>query len=162
MKPEPLPRGILAANGLIVLEGLLRVMRAAGDTYGHDYEAILIYWSVVVASVGRYLRNDDQLKLIENGGQPLPPEEHHPISARAIAEATGLPRETVRRKIAALVAEGYLAQDSRGVRTTPGLLEQRGNGPFVSQASREIKRMAQGMETMLHLSEKAGGKPAGD
>src|ERR1700756_54358 len=100
MKPEPLPRGIQAANGLIVLEGLLRIARAAGDNYGHDYEAILIYWSVVVASVGRYLRNDD---LIATGGRPLPEEEHHPVSARAIAEATGLPRETVRRKISALV-----------------------------------------------------------
>ena len=76
MKPEPLPRGILAANGLIVFEGLLRVMRAAGDTYGHDYEAILIYWSVIVASVGRYLRNDDQAKLIESEGAPLPGEEN--------------------------------------------------------------------------------------
>jgi biotin operon repressor len=159
MKPEPLPRGIQAANGLIVLEGLLRIMRAAGDTYGHDYEAILIYWSVVVASVGRYLRSVDQLKLIESGGGPLPPEEHHPVSARAIAEATGLPRETVRRKIAALVAEGYLAQDSRGVRTLPGLLDQRGNGLFVAQTSREIKRMTQAMETMLQLSERATGKP---
>lgn len=159
MKPEPLPRGIQAANGLIVLEGLLRIARAAGDAYGHDYEAILIYWSVVVASVGRYLRNDDQIKLIEGGGQPLPAEEHHPISARAIAEATGLPRETVRRKIAALVADGYLAQDSRGVRTLPGLLDQRGNGPFVVLASREIKRMAQAMEAMLQMSERASGKP---
>jgi hypothetical protein len=158
MKPEPLPRGILAANGLIVFEGLLRVMRAAGDTYGHDYEAILIYWSVIVASVGRLLRNDDQAKLIEGGGQPLPPEEHHPISARAIAEATGLPRETVRRKIALLVADGFLAQDSRGVRTIPGLLDQRDNGAFMSLAAREIKRMAQSMETMLHLSERASGK----
>ncbi len=159
MKPEPLPRGIQAANGLIVLEGLLRIMRAAGDTYGHDYEAILIYWSVVVASVGRYLRNDDQFKLIDSGGAPLPAEEHHPISARAIAEATGLPRETVRRKIAHLVADGYLAQDSRGVRTTPGLLDQRGNGVMVTAASREIKRMAHAMETMLQLSERAAGKP---
>ena len=159
MKPEPLPRGILAANGLIVLEGLLRIARAAGDTYGHDYEAVIIYWSVVVASVGRYLRNDDQIKLIEGGGQPLPEEEHHPISARAIAEATGLPRETVRRKIAALVADGHLAQDSRGVRTLPGLLDQRGNGLFVATASREIKRMAQAMDTMLQLSERASGKP---
>jgi len=159
MKPEPLPRGILAANGLIVFEGLLRVLRAAGDTYGHDYEAILIYWSVVVASVGRLLRNDDQVKLIEGGGGPLPPEEHHPVSARAIAEATGLPRETVRRKIATLVNDGYLAQDSRGVRTVPGLLDQRGNGLFVATASREIKRMAQAMETMLQLSERTSGKP---
>src|ERR1700759_3190021 len=142
MKPEPLPRGILATNGLIVFEGLLRVMRAAGDTYGHDYEAILIYWSVIVASVGRYLRNDDQAKLIESGGAPLPEEEHHPISARAIAEATGLPRETVRRKIAALVADGFLAQDSRGVRTKPGLMSQRDNAQFMLVATREVKRMA--------------------
>jgi hypothetical protein len=157
MKPEPMPRGVLAANGLVVLEGLLRVMRAAGDTYGHDYEAILIYWSVVVASVGRYLRNDDLITLIEGGG-PLPAEEHHPISARAIAEATGLPRETVRRKIAALVEAGFLAQDSRGVRTTPGLLDQRDNGQFLGVAGREIKRMAQAMETMLHISEKSRGE----
>ena len=158
MKPEPLPRGILAVNGLIVFEGLLRLMRAAGDTYGHDYEAILIYWSVIVASVGRYLRNDDQVKLIESGGAPLPAEEHHSISARAIAEATGLPRETVRRKIAAMVADGFLAQDSRGVRTIPGLLDQRDNGAFVGIASRDIKRMTQAMETMLHIQERTLGR----
>ena len=157
MKPEPMPRGIQAMNGLIVLEGLLRVMRAAGDTYGHDYEAILIYWSVVVASVGRYLRNDDQTKLIEIDGGPLPEEAHHPVSARAIAEATGLPRETVRRKIAALVAGGYLAQDSRGVRTLPGLLDQRGNAEVFAAAAREIKRMAQGIESMAQISRSSVG-----
>lgn len=159
MKPEPLPRGIQAANGLIVLEGLLRVMRSAGDTYGHDYEAVLIYWSVVVASVGRLLRNDDQIRLIESGGAPLPEEDHHPVSARAIAEATGLPRETVRRKIAALVADGHLAQDSRGVRTRPGLLDQRDNGHFVSVAAREVKRMAQAIDSVAHISEKTTPKP---
>jgi len=157
MKPEPMPRGIQAMNGLIVLEGLLRVMRAAGDTYGHDYEAILIYWSVVVASVGRYLRNDDQTKLIEIDGGPLPEEAHHPVSARAIAEATGLPRETVRRKIAALVAGGYLAQDSRGVRTLPGLLDQRGNAEVFAAAAREIRRMAQGIESMAQISRSSVG-----
>lgn len=158
MMLEPLPRGIHAAYGLIVAEGLLRIMRAAGDTYGHDYEAILIYWSVMVASVGRYLRSDDQIKLIESGGGPLPPEEHHPVSARAIAEATGLPRETVRRKIAALVANGHLAQDRRGVRTVPGILDQRGNAQFLDVAVREIRRMTQTMDTMLHLSERSSGK----
>lgn len=157
MKPEPMPRGLLAANGLVVLEGLLRVMRAAGDAYGHDYEAILIYWSVVVASVGRLLRSDDLIALIETGG-PMPEEAHHPISARAIAEATGLPRETVRRKIAALVADGHLAQDRRGVRTRPGLLDQRGNQAFIQTAVREIKRMAAAMDTVVQMSERGGGK----
>jgi hypothetical protein len=154
MKPEPAPRGLVAANGLIALEGLLRVMRAAGDTYGHDYEAILIYWSVVIASVGRILRSADLDLLMENGG-PLPEEDHHPVSARAIAEATGLPRETVRRKIAALVAAGHLAQDSRGVRSLPALIDQRGNKGFVLFATREIKRMALAMETMARLSQKS-------
>ena len=159
MKPEPLPRGVQAANGLVFLEGMLRIMRAAGDTYGHDYEAILIYWSVVVVSVGRLVRADDQTRLIESNAQPLPEDEHHAISARAIAEATGLPRETVRRKIAALVADGHLAQDSRGVHTRPGLLDQRNNAQFVSLATREIKRMAHAMEHMLQVSERNGPKP---
>ena len=158
MKPEPIPRGVVAANGLIVIEGLLRIMRAAGDIYGHDYEAVLIYWSVATASVGRFLRNDDLVTLIESGG-PLPEDAHHPISARAIAEATGLPRETVRRKIAALVADGHLAQDNRGVRTTPGLLDQRGNSAFVLVAAREVKRMAAAMEMMLQISERSAPKP---
>ncbi len=157
MKPEPAPLGLLAANGLVVMEGLLRMMRAAGDTYGHDYEAILIYWSVVVASVGRYLRSDDLITLIESGG-PLPEEEHHPISARAIAEATGLPRETVRRKIATLVADGHLAQDQRGVRTRPGLMDQRGNRDLLLIMVREIRRMAAAMDTMAHMSDRSGGK----
>jgi hypothetical protein len=151
MKPEQAPRGLVAANGLIVVEGLLRIMRAAGDTYGHDYEAILIYWSVAIASVGRVLRSEDLNLLMENGG-PLPEEAHHPVSARAIAEATGLPRETVRRKISA----GHLAQDSRGVRTIPALIDQRGNQAFVHIAMREIKRMTVAMETMARISEKAG------
>jgi hypothetical protein len=158
MKAEPIPRGLLAAHGLLVVEGLLRVLRAAGDTYGHDYEAILIYWSVAVASVGRYLRNDDLITLIETGG-PLPEEAHHPISARAIAEATGLPRETVRRKIALLVAGGHLAQDRRGVRTRPGLLDQRDNAIFATMAVREIKRMAAAMDAMVHMSERAVPPP---
>jgi len=27
---------LVAANGLIAIEGLLRILRVAGDTYGHD------------------------------------------------------------------------------------------------------------------------------
>ena len=151
--PEATARGLLSAQGLITLEGLLRIMRAAGDAYGHDYEAILIYWSIVLASVGRYMRADDLIVLIESGG-PLPEAEHHPVSARAIAEATGLPRETVRRKIAHLVAAGHLVQESRGVRTYPGLLDQRGNEGFVRTALREVRRMASAVETIAQMSDK--------
>lgn len=36
-----------------------------------------------------------------------------PTNAFSIAQATGIPRETVRRKVARLVARGLLAQDAR-------------------------------------------------
>ena len=63
----------------------------------------------------------------------------------------------MRRKIAALVAGGYLAQDSRGVRTLPGLLDQRGNAEVFAAAAREIKRMAQGIESMAQISRSSVG-----
>jgi predicted transcriptional regulator of viral defense system len=157
---EQKPRGLVAADGLIALEGLLRILRAAGDTYGHDYEAIIIYWSVAMSSVGRLVRNGELAALLERT-EPVPEEAHHAISARAIAEATGLPRETVRRKIALLVRDGHLAQDARGVHTVPPLLEERGNWPFVQLAAREIKRMAAAMETTSHLSHKLEDRTPG-
>jgi hypothetical protein len=157
---EPIPRGLVAAQGLIAIEGVLRIMRVAGETYGHDYEATLIYWSVALASIGRYLRSDDLMTLIESGA-PVPEDAHHPISARAIAEATGLPRETVRRKIALLVAQGHLAQDSRGVRTFPPLLEQRGNSPFAQLAAREIKRMAAAMDAASQMADRVSVRKPG-
>jgi hypothetical protein len=155
MTAEPAPRGLVAALALVAIEGLLRILRAAGETYGDDYEGIIIYWSVAIASVGRFLRNDDLTALIESGS-PIPEEAHHAISARAIAEATGLPRETVRRKIAGLVADGHLIQDSKGVRTFSPLLEHGGNRAFVELAVREIRRMTATMETLAQMSEKAG------
>jgi hypothetical protein len=53
-----------------------------------------------------------------------------------------------------MVAQGHLAQDSRGVRTFPPLIDQRGNQAFVTMAAREIKRMAGLMENMAHLAER--------
>lgn len=153
MKPEPVPKGLVAAQGLVAVEGLLRIFRDIGDNYGHDYEAIIIYWSVAMASVGRFLRSDDLTFLMEGPGY-LPEDAHHPISARAIAEATGLPRETVRRKIASLVADGHLVQDSRGVRTQPGLLDRRNNRELIMVAIREIKRMGAAMDAMAQIAER--------
>jgi hypothetical protein len=45
-------------------------------------------------------------------GRPRP-DELLPTNAHSIALATGIPRETVRRKVAALVERGWLRQDER-------------------------------------------------
>jgi hypothetical protein len=154
MTSDSTPRGLVAAHGLAAVDGLLRILRAAGETYGNDYEATIIYWSVALASVGRFMRSDDLPLLIESEA-PLPEDAHHLVSARAIAEATGLPRETVRRKIAHLVAEGHLVQEAKGVRTFSPLLEHRGNRGFVELATREIRRINAVMDSQDNISEKS-------
>ena len=53
----------------------------------------------------------------------VPPEEYRgSISRLQIADRTGLARETVRRKVAALLASGHLVKDANGrIRTPPRL-----------------------------------------
>jgi hypothetical protein len=56
---------------------------------------------------------------------PAPPEQYRgSISMLLVAERVGLPRETVRRKIKALIRGGWLFEDEEGrIRATPRLAE---------------------------------------
>jgi hypothetical protein len=86
--------------------------------------AILICSTVAVANVQKLMR-ERTVPAEYAGTQLLPREWVVPISRSAIAAATGLPRETVRRQVAQLVAQGRLAEDPRGGITAPsGFLAQ--------------------------------------
>jgi hypothetical protein len=117
---------------------LLRVLHGVMLWYERDLEAFMIYMAVACASVGAAMR-DPEVALRPNAG--LPPEaSFRPVSRRAIAASTGLPRETVRRKIAQLVEQGHLVEERRGVRTRPGVLQERRNTDFAAMLIREIER----------------------
>jgi len=45
--------------------------------------------------------------------------DYLPTNAFSIAQATGIPRQTVRRKVKALVARGWLLEDQRGLTVGP-------------------------------------------
>ncbi len=103
-------------KAVAALEVLLRIWRQAVDCFpDDDLETILVYLTVAAASTARHLRDPALLANLDGG--PLPDALHRPTSGRAVAEATGLARETVRRRIDALVASGRLVRDARGVRT---------------------------------------------
>jgi hypothetical protein len=108
---------------VVCSEALLRIFNAALDLFGDDLESTLIYLCVCCACVSGALR--DPALIIEPPPSGLmPPEYYRPVSRRAIAASTGLPRETVRRKIAALVARGDLIATQGGVRIRYGLLDE--------------------------------------
>jgi hypothetical protein len=55
--------------------------------------------------------------------EPLPPGLVVPMSRRAIARVTGIPKETVRRHVASMIGRGILLSTPKGVRA-PNRLEE--------------------------------------
>lgn len=85
-----------------------------------------IYLTVAVANVQKLMR-ERVVPLELSATQVLPREWVVPISRNAIASATGLPRETVRRHVEKLIERGLLIEDPRGgVTPPPGMIDRLG------------------------------------
>ena len=83
-----------------------------------------IYLTIAVANVQKLMR-ERVVPLELSATQILPREWVVPISRNAIASATGLPRETVRRHVEKLIERGLLIEDPRGgVTPPPGMIDK--------------------------------------
>ena len=140
--PPPVPWAFRRKT-YIASEALLRILHKAVDTYGGDVEGFIVYMSITCASVGGALRSPDNAA---NPPGPMPDQMYRPVSRRAIAASTGLPRETVRRKVALFVERGLLVSDRAGVRIRRGLLEQPEHGAFAKTMVREFLRAAEDIQ----------------
>lgn len=114
---------------LVALTGLtLRLMegwtQAATEMLGRetDQETIMIIAAVLSINSDRVLWSGlaSSLHDIRN---PLPPELLGGCNVSAIAEATGLNRETARRRVESLVAEDILIREGRSIRLRDGILQ---------------------------------------
>jgi hypothetical protein len=125
---DEIPRHIRPiAFGLAgLLYDLITFMR---KVYGEDLESALIMICVADATLQKFMSvagPDSDLMRRER----IEDSARGSISRRMIADKTGLPRETVRRKVAQLIACNYLYIDADGaVRATP-----RAHDPEVQQA----------------------------
>jgi len=101
-----------------LLHELIGFMRKA---YGEDLESALIMICVSDATMQSYMpgaKPDSEVIRKDKRDEAV----RGSISRRMIADKTGLPRETVRRKVARLVACNYLYVDESGaIRATPRL-----------------------------------------
>ena len=81
-----------------VAEFILRSAETISGLYDHDYEMAIIFMTISNRAAEKVM-NDPKLR--ETYGSytiTIPPEHALLISRMALARATGLPRETVRRK----------------------------------------------------------------
>ncbi len=134
-----LPRNI-RLKGAIACESLLRLFSLSARLTG-DLQSSAVYLAVISASVSAALR-DPLVRAKYATDIPLPDDMRRSVSRRAVAESLGLPRETVRRKVAALIGSGHLVIEGDGVRATGPVLEHGDNLQFAIDVLREFDRVS--------------------
>lgn len=102
--------------GYHVMNVFLEIARQLGQNTGLDAASVLILATVNNASVQRLLRQPGSSQ-IHSSPEELDASHFHSISRRAVADATGLNRELVRRKINKLIEAGIVQEDAHGVKT---------------------------------------------
>jgi hypothetical protein len=151
--PE-LPRNF-RLKAAIACDSVLRLMRLATDASGGDLEAYMVYLAVVSASHGAILR--ERLRRIPHGpDSPVSDDERQPVSRRAIAHSVGLARETVRRKVSALIEAGHLKERAGGVIPAGPVIERWRNGAFAAEVIKEFERVCAELNRTDVASERRG------
>lgn len=98
---------------LAMSEFTLPLMRRVYEAFGGDLVLAIVLGEIGIHNVGAWLgREDNDARALADLGRH--DEVLRPCNALSIAEATGIPRETVRRKVAALIERGLVYRSTGG------------------------------------------------
>ncbi len=104
-------------------ECLCKILPAYSQHVQNDLPKLLIIHALGASNIQRLMATT-QRGPYESMDVRIPPEFQVPSNALSIADSTGLPRETVRRKLKELVASGMVMEDPRGgYRLKPGAVQ---------------------------------------
>ncbi len=101
----------------LTLDFVLRRLEAARRLFDDDLIATLVFVTITHGNVAHLDRDESLYSRWSGLALPPPDSLRRPISGYAAAQALGLPRETVRRKIAVLMARGQLMAGEGGYYT---------------------------------------------
>lgn len=108
---EPAPSGALRAAAVLLARYQVSSLRRLFDEFERDILLPILLGEIALHNIGS----------LENGAESIFDSDVEsvvkrlrPCNAYSIAAATGLPRETVRRKIARLVELGWIARRDNG------------------------------------------------
>lgn len=138
----------LASNWRITMFGLVNLFLATHRAFASAGIAmspseLQIFLTVGVANIQKLMR-ERQIPPGFAATEVLPREWVVPISRNAIASATGLPRETVRRQVERLIERGLLIEDPRGGVTQPiGYIDQYKLVPMLEPMMAEFTKTAE-------------------
>jgi len=139
----------MAENWRVAMTALMNLFltthRTMAEASSIGPTELLIYVTVSVANVQKLMR-ERVIPECYAATDILPREWVVPISRNAIATASGLPRETVRRRVAAMIETGILIEDARGGVTLPiGVIKDRGYEPVLEAMMTDFARTAEAL-----------------
>ena len=121
MSPPESVSALLRSNYVPVAKNLIGplvdLLVVARPVVGGDLDKLLIVMVVAQRTAEHPALNPSGLDAALAGRLATFPSLH--TNVRSIAESTGLPRETVRRKVAQLVAAGWIARDGADLSYKP-------------------------------------------
>ena len=131
-----------------LLNLFLTMHRSLSEHEAMGPSVLMIYCTVCVGNIQKLMR-ERNVPADYVATAILPREWVVPMSRSAIAAATGLPRETVRRHVGQLIEQGLLIEDPRGgVTVVPGAIQDRGYEPLLEKLLTEFTRTG---ESLLRL-----------
>lgn len=116
----------------------LRLRESWSQLFGDaDTAAIAL---AIVAIVSERLLREDLDPPFESLATPLPAEFLGTCNISSIATATGLNRETARRKVNQLVRDGMISRDGAAIRLAPGFTQQQMVIKMIRSQLDEVRR----------------------
>jgi hypothetical protein len=132
--------------GFAMLNHYLALHRVIAEHLDLHPVELLILIASTTGNVQRAVR-PNVLPEVLRGSTPLPTELIVPMSRRAIARVTGIPKETVRRHVDSMVRRGILLAMPKGVRAKPGLADRKALHAIL----RSVELHATCTEQLIHM-----------
>ncbi|MBC6980362.1 hypothetical protein [Caulobacter sp. 17J80-11] len=137
---------VRAESRMVALQtavALLRLIEAFREMFGSDVDRLMILLAVGAITAERPVKATDSPEHYVRFGVPIPSEDMTRCTALSIAAATGLPRETARRKTKQMIDDGVLRRDAHvGIRVNEQILQSPEFLALVQRHAGEIARLA--------------------
>lgn len=130
--------------------------------YAGDYDGAMILLAISAIQTEKLTRVDLEPEL-ESLSRPLPNDRMAICNLSSIAGATGLNRETVRRKVDKLAADGFVVRGERTISLRPGLSQEARASQLVRNQLECLVRTINDLmrDGLLHRSQGLSVGPSG-
>ena len=125
-----------------IAEFVLRCAETMEGSFNHDYEMTLLFLAISTRNEHNVMNDPELRARYASFDEVIPPSLYTPISRLALARSTGLPRETVRRKVAKMIELGVVVEDKRGgLCIRPGIIEEFEPEEVLKPQLRNLRRL---------------------